>query len=116
MSTATESTATESLIAFRDRARAWLDERATQRHAEADLVWGEGEFSVVVFHDATDAEELDVLRAYQAWHREKLAAGFAAIAVPVVYGGMGLTKGHDAAFKELEAQYDVPRDHEVISV
>ena len=29
---------------------------------------------------------------------------------------MGLTKGHDAAFKELEAEFEVPRDHELISV
>ena len=29
---------------------------------------------------------------------------------------MGSRKGHDAAFKELEAEFEVPRDHEVISV
>ena len=30
--------------------------------------------------------------------------------------GSGLTRAHDAAFKEVEAEFDVPRDHEVISV
>ena len=110
------SSATESVAAFRDRARAWLDQQAPKRTVEAAPEWGEGEFSVVVFHDASDEEELEVLRDYQAWHRRKLAAGFGAIAVPVEHGGMGLSKGHDAAYKELEAQYDVARDHEVISV
>jgi alkylation response protein AidB-like acyl-CoA dehydrogenase len=115
MSSAAESTL-EPVAEFRERARAWLDGRAPRRASEAAQEWGQGEFSVVVFHDATDEEELEVLTQYQAWHREKLAAGFGAIAVAVEFGGMGLSKGHDAAYKELEAQYDVPRDHEVISV
>ena len=110
------STATEPVAAFRERAREWLDQRAPKRTTETALEWGQGEFSVVVFHDATDEEELAVLQEYQAWHREKVAAGFGAIAVPSEFGGMGLTKGHEAAFKELEAMYEVPRDHEVISV
>src|SRR5262245_23383196 len=106
----------EPISEYRERAAAWLESRASRRTAEAPSEWGEGEFSVVVFHDASDAEELEVIQRYQAWHREKTAAGFGAIAVPAEFGGMGLTKGHEAAFKELESQFDVPRDHEVISV
>ena len=106
----------EPLVAFVERATAWLESRAPRRTAEAESVWGEGDFSVVVFHDATDDEELAVLAAYQAWHREKVAAGFGAIAVSPAHGGLGLTKGHEAAFKEIESQFDVPRDHEVLSV
>jgi alkylation response protein AidB-like acyl-CoA dehydrogenase len=109
-------TSVESVDAFRERARRWLDGRASRVTAEQALRWGEGEFSVVVFHDATDAEERAVLEAYQVWDRDKRAAGFGAIAVPVEHGGLGLTAAHDAAFRELESQYDVPRDHEVISV
>src|ERR1043165_4038914 len=107
------STAIEPVVAFRERAPEWLGQRAPKRTPETAKEWGQGEFSVVVFHDATDAEELAVLQEYQAWHREKVAAGFGAIAVPTEFGGLGLTKGHDAAFKELEAMYEVPRDHEV---
>ncbi len=107
----------ESISEFRERARTWLESRAPRRTAaESPQQWGDGEFSVVVFHDASDEEELELLSAYQAWHRDKLAAGLAAIAVPQEFGGMGLTKGHDAAFKELEAEFEVPRDHELISV
>jgi alkylation response protein AidB-like acyl-CoA dehydrogenase len=106
----------ESIGEFRGRALAWLRSRAPRRTAESPQRWGEGEFSVVVFHDASDDDERALLRAYQEWHAEKVAAGFGAIATPERYGGLGLSKGHDAAFKELEAEFEVPRDHEVISV
>ena len=106
----------ESVAEFRQRVRQWLDQRAPLRTAEASREWGHSEFSVVVFHDATDEDERAILSAYQSWHREKVAAGLGAIAVPEEFGGLGLTKAHDAAFKELELQYNVPRDHEVISV
>jgi alkylation response protein AidB-like acyl-CoA dehydrogenase len=107
---------TETISEFRERARAWLDAQAPRRSADAPLTWGEGEFSVVVFHDASDAQELELLARYRAWHHRKVAAGFGAIAVPAEFGGLGLTRAHDAAYKEVEAEFDVPRDHEVISV
>jgi len=107
---------TESVAAFRDRARAWLETQAPRRTAETAQEWGDGEFSVVVFHDATDEEELAVLRAYTTWHQQKVEAGFGSIAVAIEYGGLGSSNSHDAAFKELEAQFEVPRDHELISV
>ena len=106
----------ESISEYRERASTWLESRACRRTAEAPQAWGEGEFSVVVFHDATDEEELELLGAYRAWHQEKLAAGFGAIAVSTEWGGLGLSPGHDATFKELETEFEVPRDHEVISV
>ena len=106
----------EPITDFRERARVWLESRAPRRTAEESLEWGEGEFSVVVFHDATDEEELAVLTAYQEWYREKFAAGFAGIAVAEQYGGLGLSHGHSEAMKELEAQFEVPRDHELLSV
>jgi alkylation response protein AidB-like acyl-CoA dehydrogenase len=107
---------TESITEFRQRARAWLEQQAPRRTAEAPLAWGVGEFSVVVFHDASDEEELELLARYREWHARKVAAGFGAIAVPSEFGGLGLSRVHDSAYKEVEAEFDVPRDHEVISV
>ena len=106
----------ETVDSFRRRATAWFESMVPLRSDEALHGWGEGEFSVVVFHDATDAEELAVIDAYRAWHRAKVAAGFGAPAVPTDLGGLGLGKAHDAVIKELEATFDVPRDHELISV
>lgn len=106
----------ESIVEFRDRAEKWLDSQASRRTSAASQQWGEGEFSVVVFHDASDEEELAVLTSYKDWHDRKVQAGFGAISVASEFGGQGLTKAHDAAFKQLEQQFDVPSDHEVISV
>jgi alkylation response protein AidB-like acyl-CoA dehydrogenase len=106
----------ESVSEFRERAEQWLASQAERRTAQGPRKWGEGEFSVVVFHDATDEEELAVLNAYRGWHRQKLDVGFGALAVAPEFGGLGMTKAHDVAFKEIESQFEVPRDHEVISV
>ncbi len=116
--TADEPTAvTELSVAeYRAAARAWLAERASLKTPDAAQEWGTGEFSVVVFHDISDAEELEVLRTYKSWHEERRAAGFGAIAVAPEFGGLGLSKAHDSAYKEVEAAFDVPRDHELISV
>ncbi len=111
-----QHTKSESLASFRERAIAWFESQATRRSGNDDRGWAEGEFSVVVFHDATDEEERAVLSAYRRWHRQKLTAGFGAVAVPVEFGGLGLSKAHETIVKELEGQFDVPRDHEVISV
>ena len=108
----------ESISEFRERARTWLESRAPRRTAaEAPQQWGEGEFSVVVFHDASDEEELELLeRIPGVAPRQVGGRPRRRSPCPQEFGGMGLTKGHDAAFKELEAEFDVPRDHELISV
>ena len=108
----------EDVASFRARAEAWLEARVARRVIvdEVDKAWGHGEFSVTVFHDTPLEEEGAVLTRYQAWDRERTAAGFGAITWPVDYGGAGLTPAHERAYAEVESQFDVPNDHEVISV
>jgi alkylation response protein AidB-like acyl-CoA dehydrogenase len=108
----------EDVAAFRQRAAAWLESRARRRPvvAAADTAWGQGEFSVTVFHDTPIDEERTFLAQHQAWNRERTAAGFGAITWPAEYGGAGLTKSHERAYIELEAEFDVPNDHEVVTV
>ena len=94
----------ESISEYRERAGTWLEfvglptdgrkrrkpgERASSRSSSSTMPPIE--------------EELELLGAYRAWHQEKLAAGFGAIAVSTEWGGLGLSPGHDAAFKELES-------------
>jgi alkylation response protein AidB-like acyl-CoA dehydrogenase len=105
----------ESIASYRARAQEWLAARRPRRTVEAGA-WGEGEFDVTVFKNHTIDEERAFLADYVAWHHEKLAAGFAAITWPVDAGGAGLSAAHERAFKELEAEFDVPNDHELISV
>ena len=78
--------------------------------------WGEGHFDVTVFHDRSEEQERRYLADYVAWHHEKLAAGFAAVTWPVAAGGAGLSSAHERAFKDVESQFEVPNDHELISV
>ena len=108
----------EDVASFRARAESWLEARAPRRAVveEVDKAWGHGEFSVTVFHDTPTEEERAFLDQYQSWNRERTAAGFGAISVSKEYGGLGLTAAHERAYAELEEQYDVARDHEVVTV
>ena len=108
----------QDVASFRARAETWLEARAARRAVveEVDKAWGHGEFSVTVFHDTPVEEERAFLAQYQTWNRERTAAGFGAITVSPEYGGLGLTKAHELAYVEVESQYDVPRDHEVVTV
>ncbi len=106
----------ESIDAFRRRAEVWIAERKPRRAPARERVWGEGEFDVTVFHDRPLEDELRYLDEYVAWHHEKLAHGFGSITWSKEAGGAGLTAAHDRAFKEIEARYQCPNDHELISV
>ena len=108
----------EDVASYRARAERWLEARAPRRAVveEVDKAWGHGEFSVTVFHDTPVGEERAFLAQYQTWNRERTAAGFGGITVAPEYGGLGLTKAHELAYAEVESQYDVPRDHEVVTV
>lgn len=109
------SATVESIESFRARAEAWLVEHRPRREVKA-TTWGEGEFDVTVFHDRTEEEERRYLADYVEWHHEKLAHGFGCITWPVAAGGAGLSAAHERAFKEIETRFEVPNDHELISV
>ena len=108
----------EDVASFRARAETWLEGRVARRAVvdDVDKAWGQGEFSVTVFHDVPIDEERVFLAQYQSWNRERTAAGFGAITWPAEYGGAGLTKDHERVYAELEAAFDVPRDHEIVTV
>ena len=105
----------EDVAAFRARARQWL-ESTVQPLQPSNQRWGEGELNVEVFHDFTIEEEREHLRRYVDWHQRRLAAGFGLIDTSPDWGGQGLTKSHERAYTEQEADFDVPPSHELISV
>ena len=87
-------------------AKAWLDEHATPRpDASGPQQWGEGEFSVAVFHAMDHDVELDYIANMVDWVQLKATCGFHAITEPVEYGGLGLSRRHARAFGRLERQY-----------
>ena len=104
---------------FTDRAADWLDthaEVARRQTDNGDVVWGEGEFSVAVFHSMSFDEERALLARAQAWTMLKATQGYHAITSPVEYGGLGLSRAHARAFARLESQYQTPVSHESHSV
>ncbi len=108
-----------SLNEFTDDAARWLKENADPRPTVAspsEVIWGDGEFNVAVFHALSFAEEKALLERIKAWQQKKATRGFHAITWPVEFGGLGLTKEFARAFAKLEAGYQTPSRHETFSV
>ena len=81
-----------TLEAFVADAAAWLDDarrRAPSTGDEQKLVWGQGEFSVSVFHALSHDDERALLERAKAWTQAKAERGYHAIAAPVEDGGLG---------------------------
>jgi alkylation response protein AidB-like acyl-CoA dehydrogenase len=111
------TTDTPTVDDFIGRARDWLAERLDPRPVRGgDVAWGEGSDDVAIFHALEPAEESALIERARAWHQEKYAAGYAAIAEPVELGGRGLSSAHARAFKRLESKYLTPPAHEVLTV
>jgi alkylation response protein AidB-like acyl-CoA dehydrogenase len=104
---------------FTDQAAAWLAEHGeaeASAETDADAVWGEGTFSVAVFHDLGFEDELRLVEDAKRWCQLKAAQGYHAITESPEFGGLGLSKEHARAFAALEHGYRVPPAHEVFSV
>ena len=108
----------EEVAAFRSRAEQWLAARRPRKlpAVAVQRAWGEGEFDVTVFHDRPVDEELRYLSNYVEWIAERRAGGFWGITWSAEWDGAGLTKAHERAYAEVEADFETPNDHELISV
>jgi alkylation response protein AidB-like acyl-CoA dehydrogenase len=102
---------------FISEARAWLDENAEKRTDRGgELVWGEGDFDVAVFHNMTFDEEAAYIAGISDWIKRKAERGYHAIARSPEYGGLGLSRRHQRAYGRLEREYVSPGRHELIGV
>lgn len=111
-------TSTTSVEEFATRANKWLESalpRTAQTNDDATN-WAAGDEDVSVFRLMSHEDEIVFLDGLRTWQRRKLDAGFAGITVPAAHGGQGLTADHEAAFRELEAQYEIPGAHELLAV
>ena len=105
--------------AFVEQASAWLAQNAPPRRFQEGAqpqAWGEGDFSVAVFHNLSFDEERRVLDDLVAWNARKKGCGYHAVDWPVEFGGLGLTKAHAMAFNRLEQDYEMPPSHELFAV
>ncbi|MDP9464965.1 MAG: acyl-CoA dehydrogenase family protein [Actinomycetota bacterium] len=110
---------TPTIDEFSERAVQWLDDHAPARRAgtnDGELAWGEGEFSVAVFHSLSLADERDLLQRLKQWTMLKATRGYHAITAPCRYGGLGLGREYARAFSNLEAQFQTPPRHETHTV
>ncbi|MCW2829408.1 MAG: Acyl-CoA dehydrogenase FadE34 [Aeromicrobium sp.] len=94
---------------FTREARAFLDEHATKRDADAAaFTWGSGDDSTGYFtDDPKDVEDAKVARA-RAWQKTRHENGFGWITGPEAYGGRNLSPAHDLVYDLVETEYDVP--------
>src|SRR5215471_6027967 len=87
----------ETPEAFRERARAWVEQNLPRADAQAS-----GGLA------ADDEEELRGVAEARALQKKIFDAGFAGIRYPKEYGGQGLTREHQLAWHEATAGYRVP--------
>ena len=99
---------TEAIEAFRDRAKAFLDANAERKRERAAFEWGVGSDDVSLVEDKTPEQEAADVAAAKAWAATRFEAGFGFIDGPVELGGAGLSTGHKAAYRALEAGYALP--------
>jgi alkylation response protein AidB-like acyl-CoA dehydrogenase len=108
-----------TLDEFTVAARSWLEANATLKAGgddDRELAWGEGDFSVSVFHALPFDEERALLERIKDWTQRKAEHGYHAITWAPEFGGLGLDRSYARAFARLEAQYDTPTSHETHSV
>lgn len=92
---------------FLETARRFLDRNADRRR-ETEFVWGKGTDRVAVLEEKSAEEEAAEVAAAKRWLAERFDAGFGWITGPPELGGRGLSPAHERAYRELEADYDVP--------
>ncbi len=124
-STSTQDTAkdtakdgVQTVEEFTAEATRWLSENGEPRQETPSepAAWGDGEFSVSVFHNMTHDQEMSHLEQLRTWNQRKAERRYHAITWPQKYGGLGLTVAHARAFSHLERGYVVPDSHELFSV
>lgn len=93
-----ESSVSEDVESFRLRAREWI--RANLGPFRPEAVAG--------LRKVTREQELAAVGNDRRLQRKLYDAGFAGIAIPVEYGGRGLTAAHQRAFTEEMAGFEYP--------
>ena len=96
-----------SLDEFTENANTFLNANA-RRRSEAKFVWGEGSDRVGMLDEKTPEQEQRELTEAKAWKQLEFDAGFGWITGPAEYGGAGLPKDYDRAYREIAGQYAIP--------
>ncbi|MEY3360289.1 MAG: hypothetical protein RL531_8 [Actinomycetota bacterium] len=98
---------TRSIENFQAEARAFLDANL-ERRGEETFVWGEGSERVGVLEEKSAEQEAHDLAAAKEWKSKEFDAGFGWITGPEEYGGAGLGREFDRAYREVASRYSMP--------
>lgn len=90
-----------------DAARDFLNQHSTIRPAERTFAWGVGSDDVSTYEESPERQAQIVTDA-KRWAQLRFDAGFGWLDGPVEFGGRGLSSDHVSAYRQLEAEYDVP--------
>jgi alkylation response protein AidB-like acyl-CoA dehydrogenase len=93
---------------FRAEARAFL-ESCAERRVEEKFAWGEGSDRVGLLEEKSAEEEAAEVTAAKAWKAKEYDAGFGWISGPEEYGGRALPTGFERAYREISADYAIPK-------
>jgi alkylation response protein AidB-like acyl-CoA dehydrogenase len=99
-----------------DEAASWLEAHARRKPSREDLRFGEGTDNVGLFKNLDAEAERAHIDEVRAWQRLKSDAGYGSISWPTAYGGSGLSRAHEQAFSNLEAQFVTPAGHETVGI
>lgn len=100
LDTSDRADVTETLDEFRARARAWIDANLERSDSAA--------YIGVLRPEASDEEELALVRRERDIQQAMFDAGFAGICFPREYGGQGLPRPYQQVFDEELAGYEYP--------
>jgi len=98
---------TRSIETFQAEARSFLDANL-ERRGEETFVWGEGSERVGVLEEKSPEQEARELAAAKEWKAKEFDAGFGWITGPEEYGGAGLGREYDRAYREVASRYSMP--------
>jgi len=98
---------TRSIETFQAEAREFLDAHLDRR-GEETFVWGEGSERVGVLEEKSPEQEARELAAAKEWKATEFDAGFGWITGPEEYGGAGLGREFDRAYREVASKYSMP--------
>src|SRR4051812_40602537 len=97
-------------------AESWLRAHAEPRPPSTALEWGRGSDRVSLFRDSSGEEERLHVDEVRAWQRTKSDAGYGSISWPVAYGGAGLPRRYEEAFRRAEAAFVTPSGADIVSI
>ncbi|MFM7060411.1 MAG: acyl-CoA dehydrogenase family protein [Actinomycetes bacterium] len=98
---------TRSIETFQAEAREFLGAHLDRR-GEETFVWGEGSERVGVLEEKSPEQEARELAAAKEWKATEFDAGFGWITGPEEYGGAGLGREFDRAYREVASKYSLP--------